>query len=270
MPGKILTNKGEIFTALYISDIHYLVDKKVKETNFRDLFRVLKMMKKNETRFHEIFLVGDIIENWYFNASKEIKKKEKGVNKLFDCLESLLIPFGKKIFIIGNHDTHTFRRTSLPANITYFLKDRGWQIQEVFESSQVIVAHGHQGQYNAFYWAFIILILRSLYTLARFIPNTWKKIDRVYSQYLDFKKNYSKKRMLNFYSKLSKRLNQKERVLIVGHTHRAIYLPEMKIINTGDWVESKTFLIQSGNLFKLFSFHTGKKKALKLEFKMTA
>jgi UDP-2,3-diacylglucosamine pyrophosphatase LpxH len=259
--SPINIKKNHVYTALYISDIHFLIDKKIKDSCYQDLFKALKALFKNKNYFMEIYLIGDIIENWYVNASRKLKKKEKRLKKLFFFFERMLFKGGKKIYLIGNHDSHYIRRNVLPKKINRFLTERGWEIAEVYDSEMIVAAHGHQAQYVRIHWTFIAMMLRFLYLVAHMMPKLWKKMDKLYGRFLDFDKNLSYEKMLKYYSRLAKKLNQGNRILISGHTHQAVCIPELKVINTGDWVHSKTFLIQDGKNFSLLKFEQlGKRK----------
>ena len=84
--------KDTVYDALYISDIHYLLRKKVRNHMHKDLFRLLDHLRKRGVRFRKIFLVGDIIENWYFSSQRKLVRKfgRKRFNRLFDRFDALL------------------------------------------------------------------------------------------------------------------------------------------------------------------------------------
>lgn len=247
--------KNRVYDALFLSDIHYLVDKKRKKTGHNELFSTLNFFYKKNIFFRELILVGDIIENWYFNASKKMKTRQKKLDKFFQLMERIVTNDGKKIYLIGNHDTTKYDLT-LPDRVEQYLKKRKWMIMERYETEEMVVAHGHQGQYSRIRWQFNIIFLRILYKF----PFLWNIMERLYSRYLDFDKNLPIERMINYYSKLTKRLNQRDRVLIVGHTHKFAALNQLRVINTGDWLETKSLVVKNRKKYTGFRYLNSEQK----------
>ncbi len=245
--------KNSVFDSLFLSDIHYLIDK--KKTAHNQLFSTLNYFHKRNIFFREIILVGDIIENWYFNASRKIKKRKKKINKLFDLLERIVVNNGRQIYLIGNHDTTSYDLT-LPQEISSFLKQRKWQILEIYETASMIVFHGHQGQYGRIRWRITIILLRILYR----IPLLWTFLEFIYSRFLDFDKNLSDHAMTGFYDRLSRQQHQGNRVMVLGHTHHFTCIPENRVINTGDWIYSKSLVIREKRSYYGFRVLKAKKK----------
>ena len=240
--------KEHTYTALYLSDIHYLIDHKIRNHNHKDLFRLLNYFYKRKIRFKRIVLVGDILESWYFSADKKLKNSKKRFDKLFDRFDRLATPKGVKIFVVGNHDTVSFRQ-KLASRIEDYLEDRNWEITEKYESRAIVAMHGHQGQYNKFNWAFDIAIVRLLFNLARLFPRFFQYAENFYNQHLNRKDPVTKEEKLKYYSKLSSIAEQGNRVLITGHTHDFLAMPELKIINTGDWIQNRSFVMQKKTRF---------------------
>jgi UDP-2,3-diacylglucosamine pyrophosphatase LpxH len=240
--------KNRTYDAIYISDIHYLLNKKIKNHRHQDLFALFYFLRKRGVRFRKLYLVGDVIENWFFDAQKKIrkdKKQKKRLDKLFDRLEQIVPPDGKKYFVVGNHDTTAFTMELSP-ELESYLKKRNWRIGERFSHKNVVVLHGHQGQYTKITWALNILILRCLHVLALFIPDFFHVMENFYDRHLNRQDPATPEEKLAYYRRLSHISDQGSRVLISGHTHDFLCLPEFRIINTGDWVKSRTFVIQDG------------------------
>lgn len=250
--------KGKTYEALFLSDVHYLIYKKIKNHHHRDLFRVLNSLRKRGVAFRSLYLVGDIIENWYFDSSSRLRTSEKKFAKLFDKLDAICIPGALKYFIVGNHDTTSFTMEVSP-EIRDFLEKRGYRIVERFESSEMVVIHGHQGQYNRLTWALDILIVRLLYWLAFLIPGSFKKAESFYNRHLNGRDPTNYQGRLNYYGRLNRITKQGERILICGHTHQFLYMPEIGVINTGDWVHSRTMLVQNGRSLIGLKMKTSKK-----------
>ena len=259
--------KNKVYSALYLSDIHYLIDKKVKSHNHKELFKLLDFFIEKQIRFRKIFLVGDIIENWYFKGHKKLKKLKgvKRFNKFFDRIDKISWNNKGKFYIIGNHDSTSFTM-NLPGKIEEYLLKRRYKIVERFESKSIIVVHGHQGQYNRFNWVLAILVVRLLSQLSRLIPGLFKRAEKFYNKHLNHEDHRSAEYRLKYYQRLSETVDQNNRVLISGHTHQFLCIPELKIMNTGNWVSDKTFIVQQKKNF--FGFRMMSKKLFEDVFEM--
>lgn len=247
--------KNRVYEALYLSDIHYLIDSHKIKHSHGELFLTLDYFQRRNIHFRKIFLVGDIIENWYFNAARKIRQRKKKIINLFDTLEGLTTNQGQKVYIIGNHDTTRYDQ-DLPPRIKQLLHKKGWRITEVYRDNAVVVAHGHQGQYGQPRWFFNILLLRMLYK----IPLLWQLLEGIYNKYLDFDKLAPPAKRKKFYLNLIKKLEPEGRLLIVGHTHRFTSLENLKVANTGDWIASRSFLVQHKQKIHGFRFLAKPKK----------
>lgn len=261
--------KNRTFDALYISDIHYLIDRKIKRHSHKDFFAALKYLHKKGVRFRKIYLVGDIIENWYFSASARLKKRQKRLCKFFNKIEKLTFLNGEKFFIIGNHDTVNYDQ-SLPAMIHDFLEERNWNIMQKYENDFIVVVHGHQGQYGKLSWFWSIFIVRILYRIARMNPKFWHYLENLYKNRINYDWHNTIEESIHYYERLSKKVKQNNRILITGHTHQFVFLEDYKTINTGDWVESKTMVFQKGKNFSGYSYDKKSKLPFKKKFTFKA
>ncbi|AXR62721.1 UDP-2,3-diacylglucosamine diphosphatase [Leptospira mayottensis] len=235
--------KNKIYEGIFLSDVHYLLNKKIKSHKHKELFQFLDYLKKKNVRFKNIYLVGDIIENWFFSAARKLKKSKKKFNKLFDRLDSLSALNGNKIYIVGNHDSTSYLM-NLPPKIERYLREKNWKICKKIENETLIVVHGHQGQYNRFTWIGSIFILRFLHAIALFLPNLFRFSEAFYQKHLNRQDPTTTEEILKYYERLSRITHQSDRVLISGHTHDFLCIPHLKIINTGDWVKSNSFVLQ--------------------------
>ncbi|TGK10649.1 UDP-2,3-diacylglucosamine diphosphatase [Leptospira selangorensis] len=242
--------RGRLYDAFFISDIHYLLNKKIKSHKHKELFQLLDHLNKKEVKFDNLYLVGDIIENWFFSADRRLQrvKGKKRFNKLFERLDRLSSGNGKKYYIVGNHDTTSYLMRLTP-KVEHYLIERGWIICEKAENETLIAIHGHQGQYNKFTWMGSILVLRILHVFASALPALFKFSENFYHKHLNRQDPSTVEETLHYYQKLSKLTHQDKKVLISGHTHDFLCIPKMNIINTGDWVKSNSFVIQDGKKF---------------------
>jgi UDP-2,3-diacylglucosamine pyrophosphatase LpxH len=238
--------KDRTYDAIYLSDVHYLLNKKIKNHSHQELFALLYHLRRRGVTFRKIYLVGDIIENWFFDAQKKIrksKKQKKRLDKLFDRLDKISAPGGKKFYVVGNHDTTSFTMQLSPVLNEYLLK-RKWRVAERFRDKHTVVLHGHQGQYNKLTWALNILILRFLHVLALLIPRFFDLSEAFYNRHLNRQDPATPADTLAYYQRLSSIARQGRRILISGHTHDFLCLQDLRIINTGDWVASRTFVVR--------------------------
>lgn len=261
--------KNRVFDAVYISDIHYLIDRKIKSHAHKELFQALKYLHKKGIRVRKIYLLGDIIENWYFSAASRLKKKKKRLEKFFEKIEKITFLNSEKYFIIGNHDTVNYNQ-SLPPLVKNFLLEHNWKILEKFENDSIVAVHGHQGQYGKISWFLSIFMVRILYQIARINPRFWHFLESLYKRRINYDWHNTIEESIRYYERLSKKVKQKDRILITGHTHQFIFLESYRIINTGDWVESKTMVFQRGKKFAGFSYNDKRKLPFKREFSFNA
>lgn len=250
-------NKRRVYDALYISDIHFFVDKNIKDHAHKDLFDLLRIIRKRKVRFKRIVLGGDIIENWFFSAEKRLRTRRKQLNKLFNRLDRICSPDAEKIYLVGNHDAVRYDMR-LPPRIERYLKARGWAVRETFETAWLVAVHGHQGQYGRLFWFANIVLLRILYALARIFPSFYKKCDDFYRKHFNFDRHNTVEDTAAYYSRLSRAVRQGDRLMISGHTHQFLHLPEFRAINTGDWIESRTFVVESDGTFLGLRYAGGK------------
>lgn len=257
---KFRFKKNTVYDALYISDIHYLLRKKVINHRHKDLFRLLDHLRKKGIRFRKIFLVGDIIENWYFSSQRRLVRKfgRKRFNKLFDRIDALATAVSLKVYLIGNHDSFSYI-ISLPPRIEQYLRERDYVISESWEDERTVVIHGHQGQYGKIFWFVNILGVRLLHMVSSVFPSVFTVMENFYRKHFNFDRNETEDEVREYYGVLSERANQGRRLLICGHTHQPMANAALRVINTGDWIESGTFVVEHNGEFTGLQFQSKKK-----------
>ncbi len=253
------------YEALFLSDVHYLLNKKVKDHGHRQLFEFLDHLFKRGVRFRSLYLVGDIIEAWYFSAGRTFRKKKKRFSRLFDRFDAVALAGAEKFYIVGNHDTTSFTMR-LDPDIAEFLHQRNWRVVESVRTADTVVLHGHQGQYNRLTWALDIFIVRLFFTIAMIVPGLFRVAEHFYHKHLNGRDPRSPEEAIQYYSRLSHAAQQGERVMISGHTHGFLCIPQLKVINTGDWLHSRTFVVRKGDRF--IGVRMKKKKIYKKEFEI--
>ncbi|MCX7632441.1 MAG: metallophosphoesterase [Turneriella sp.] len=247
--------KNTVYDALYISDIHYLLRKKLRNHRHKELFKLLDHLRRRGIKFRRIFLVGDIIENWYFSAQRRLVRRygRKRFNRLFDRIDALALPSSIKVYLIGNHDSFSYW-IRLPPKIEQYLRERGYTIAEIWHDERIVVLHGHQGQYGKIFWFLNILTLRFLHLISYVFPSVFATMENFYRRHLNFDRNETEEEVRRYYTVLRERATQGNRLLICGHTHQAMADPELRVINTGDWIESGTFVIEQDGIFRGLEF----------------
>lgn len=260
--------KGAVYDALFLSDVHYLIWKKIKKHKHKELFQFLDHLHKKEVKFRSIILVGDIIENWFFDSTAKLTASRKRFNRLFDRFDRIVMQPGLKYYIVGNHDTTAFSMKLDPA-VEKYLHERGWQITDKVETSDFTAIHGHQGQYNKLTWALDIAIVRTLHRLSYLFPGLLQKTEEFYNRHLNWKDPLTYERKIKYYRRLMKTAKSGNRILLSGHTHLFHAMPEISIINTGDWVHNRSFVILDKGKFTGYVQKSKKeyKKAFRLKLK---
>lgn len=231
------------YQALFLSDVHYLVDGRIVKHSHADLFAMLDDLGTRRIRFREIFLVGDILESWYFSSSLRLRTDRAAFDRLFGRFDRLLARGGRKVFVIGNHDTTSFSMALAP-EIERYLRKRRWQVTDRYETDDLVVVHGHQGQYTKWGWITAIVVVRLLHKLAGVWHGLFRIAERFYDRHLNHEDPRSHQRRLDFYRALSRRVDQGDRILVSGHTHRFLCLEKERIVNTGDWIDSRSFIVR--------------------------
>lgn len=233
------------YKSIFISDVHLGTrDCKAKELK--------NFLKYNHC--DNLFLVGDIIDGWKMQQNK-LRWKQSHTDVIKKFL-SLAKKGTNVIYITGNHDE--FLRPMVNMGISFGKISIHNQYEyHAMDGNTYLITHGDlfDGITRLAPWlAFIgdkaydlILSLNSKYnwirhklgfgywSLSKYLKHTVKKATNFMFQFEDNITNYAKKR--NYSG------------TICGHIHH----PEIKIINniqymnTGDWVESMSALVEHHN-----------------------
>lgn len=215
----------------------------MKDHRHEDLFRMLDDFRARRIRFRRIFLVGDVIESWFFSAKARFLRDRRAFDVLFDRLDAVVVPGGPKHFIVGNHDTTAFSMALAPS-IAEYLEDRHWRIESRYEDDHLVVVHGHQGQYSRIHWVASIAVLRVLHRLALVWPALFRTAESFYERHLNHENPADRSARRAFYRRLGRVVRQGDRVLVCGHTHNFLHFSDLRVVNTGDWLASRTFVLE--------------------------
>lgn len=244
---------------LVLSDLHLYTNDRDIVTNNHKLPKFLDYLYVSGYRFRKIILLGDIFEDWFVDAGDEIRKNPRIITTFLARLDLLLADAESiKIFVKGNHDS-TSMVMRLDPVVAMYLMGMDYQITEKYEDSGAIYVHGHQGSISRTQWFFQMLGCKILYFACSLLRS--KRLYRWFYNLAEKKASYRSadpevKRL--FYQDLIRRLSPGDNVIVFGHTHVPMTDQQAKIVNTGDWMEHRTFVIRDGNTFVLYSFETDK------------
>jgi len=230
------------YKSIFVSDIHL-------GTKFSQADKFLNFMKENESE--NLYLVGDIIDGW------AIRRKFRWAQSHSDVIQKILKKARKGTnvyYITGNHDE--FLRSFLPIflgdNLTILnevdyvsLKGKRYYIThgDVFDSvtmTQKWLVHVGDIGYN------MIMHLNPIFNFVRrkFGINKYWSLSK-------YVKN-SVKSSINFITDFEEILVQHAKHkgyegIICGHIHKAEIrdIDGITYLNSGDWVESCTALVET-------------------------
>jgi UDP-2,3-diacylglucosamine pyrophosphatase LpxH len=221
--------------SLFISDVHL----GTSGSNAKSLLKLFNMYE-----YENLFIIGDFIDIWQIQSGKMKWKKShtKVIEKVISLSKNINV-----VYITGNHDEE-FR------NITpmefYNLK-----IVDEYIHDDFLLIHGDITDIfmtEKYKWVAKIggSFYDNLVSLNRIYNLVRRKFNRPYwslSKYIKTKAKNIAKVISNYENNLIKYVQNKGyNKVICGHIHH----PEIKhindfvYINTGDWIESNSFIIQ--------------------------
>ncbi len=84
-------------------------------------------------------------------------------------------------------------------------------------------------------------------------------MENFYRKHFNFDRNETPEEVEEYYGLLRERMSQGNRLLICGNTHQAMADQRLRVINTGDWIESGTFVVEHNQEFFGLEFKSKKK-----------
>jgi UDP-2,3-diacylglucosamine pyrophosphatase LpxH len=230
------------YNRVVISDVHIgMRDCKIKE-----LFEFLK-----NCHFNELYLNGDIIDSYHLKNKDE---KMKLYIKLIRFLLKRVVKNNIKIvYVRGNHDNFIGNFVGVALPFENFKMVEEYIIED--GDKKILMVHGD---------IFDKHIPPIMYRLGSIGYDLLLKINRLYNnrrtkkgkayKSISQKIKTKTKFIYNFINKFEKRLvnlckNNNCNIAIVGHIHHPIIkkIDGILYMNSGDWVESKTALVQKNN-----------------------
>jgi UDP-2,3-diacylglucosamine pyrophosphatase LpxH len=207
---------------------------------------VIKLLSKME--FDRLILLGDIIDGWAFNRYRKFSKKDvKIIRKLLKKSEKIPV-----IWIAGNHDE--FIREYIPVefgNITI--------VNEYVENG---IFYTHGDLYDG------VVKLKWLGKLGAIGYELAISIDSVFKA-LGYKKSISKilkdktkevvKFITNFENEIVRQAKKRNcNIAICGHIHKPMdkIIDGVRYINTGDWIENYSYVVQTDTEISLLKLDT--------------
>lgn len=238
------------YDRLILSDIHLYTSSEVVETNNWRIGEFLDHLLEEGKKFSSIILLGDVFENWYVSSEEEIKKDPKIASIFFEKLNRLCK--GEKIYVIGNHDTKS-SIMRLPNAVRELLEKNGFTICTRHEEEKVVFVHGHQGSISSTQWFLQMMGVKLWYWICKLFrsPSLYEWGFSFVEKNASYRSSDQKKK-LSFYVDLIRRVKSNGKLIVFGHTHVPMIDKELRILNTGDWMENTTFVIQDDGVLTLY------------------
>lgn len=197
--------------------------------------KVIKLLSK--VNFDRLILLGDIIDGWAFTRYRKFSKKDvKVIRKLLKRSEKIPV-----IWISGNHDE--FIREYVPVefgNIT---------IVNEFVDGNIFYTHGDL--YDGVVGLKWLGKLGAVgYEFAIWVDSIFKAFGykKSISKILKEKTKEVVKFITNFETELVRQAKKRNcDIVICGHIHKPSdkIIDGVRYLNTGDWIENFTYVIQS-------------------------
>lgn len=233
------------FRTLWISDLHL----GSHGSQAQDLLRFLR-----QTEVDQIYLVGDIIDLWALRRNLHWPPEHMEVVRhiLARAAQGIRITY-----IPGNHD-HAIRAYSGQTFGQVKIEERA--IHLTADGRRILVMHGdefdqvlRQVPWLAHVGDILYDLLRSL---NRFAPKTRKNdsLDEFQPQTLSARTKHRIKQVVHFLSRFERQVERhctaaRAQGIVCGHSHHAEISRFRGILycNDGDWVESRTALVEHHN-----------------------
>lgn len=223
-----------IARSLFISDCHLGSDHSNHD-------KLLKLLSNIQCEY--LYIVGDFIDGWALN------RKFKWNSNYNIILQKLLrlSRKGTKIFYIwGNHDDF------LNSYNDYFFGDNILITREILHETKngdkILILHGDQfdGIISKNKW--LQKIGAVLYEYSLLINKLFRIFKFSFSNFLKQKAKEAVKYINNYEDTVVNYCNKKNnKTILCGHIHKAEdkIMNGIRYINTGDWIESNTFVIET-------------------------
>jgi UDP-2,3-diacylglucosamine pyrophosphatase LpxH len=249
------------FKSVIISDLHLGTDhSKVKE--------VITFLKHSS--FEKLILNGDIIDAWQLKKRGKWKKKDA---KFLQYIIKLIIKKNiEVIYVRGNHDD--FLETFLPFEIPNFRICKSY-IHENTKGNYFVI---HGDLFDT-----VTSKLRWLAHLGDIGYTLLLKSNKIYNDYrlkrglpyysISQKIKAGVKQAVNFVSDFEVELAKQAKLkkcegIICGHIHTPAnkYIDGIHYLNSGDWVESCTALVEhTDGAWEIITFHEWNTNRLKVK-----
>ena len=220
--------------SLFISDCHIGSD-----TCNHD--KILKLISEVECEY--VYLVGDFIDGW---ALSRRFKWHSNYNTIFQKLLRLSRKGAKVFYIWGNHDDflENYTDISLGDNVE-ILRETS---HVTLKGERVLILHGDQFDGIIAKHKWLQEIGSIIYDYSLLLNKLFRVFKFSFSNFLKSKAKEAVKYIANYEFEVALycKINNFS-TIIAGHIHK----PELKLIdgikyiNTGDWVESNTFVVET-------------------------
>ncbi len=236
-PNESTAPSGNSVRALFVSDIH-LGSKHTQAEDF------LELLRQYEPRY--LYIVGDFIDGW------KLKRRWRWspvYDQIFQRMMKLKQSGTELLYTPGNHDH--FLRNYLTSFGVITIRDRF--VHEAADGRKYVVTHGDQFDRVEQNWQWLSLVGSYAYD-AVLTTNRWanrlrgKKHDPYALSGL-IKRRVKKlvKRLSDYEEQLAQNAREADcQGIICGHSHtpRIEAIDGIAYLNTGDWVENCTALLE--------------------------
>ena len=227
--------------ALFISDVHL-------GSKFSKSDELLKTLDQYKPNF--LFIVGDFIDGWLLRNKPNLSKSN------IEVLKKVLLLSKNNTqvyYIVGNHDE--------------FLRIYGdMSLGNIKISNSVIwndcyITHGDKfdsiilnNKWLSIIGSYGYELLLRINDMIQYFQKLFKLKPRSFSKYIKYKFKHS----FDFINKFENRLIDEAIInncntVICGHIHTPNdkYINNIHYLNTGDWIENKSYIIFNNNKFEI-------------------
>lgn len=221
--------------SLFISDTHLGLD-------LANHPQLLDLISNTDCEF--LFIVGDFVDGW------KLKRKwywHKNYNTIIQKILRLSRKGTKVIYLWGNHDDFLSSfENNYGENFT-ICRD---YIHTTIKGEKILILHGDQFDGIIARFKFIQIIGSIIYDYSLYLNKIFRVFKFSLSNFLKQKAKEAIKYINDYENAASNYAKQNNcNSIMVGHIHKAQIktINGINYYNTGDWVESNTFIVEKIN-----------------------
>lgn len=237
--------------AIWISDVHL-------GTRHTQVNALLEFLRNNASRY--LYIVGDFIDGW------ELRRKWRWLEEYNVLIQKILRKSRKNVkitFVVGNHDEFLEDFVGMEFGRVRIVRDC---VHTTADRKRILVLHGHQidGMVQCKPW--LEKLGSALYQRILDFNYVFNRVRRRFgfgywsvAAWLKMKAKSAVNYVNDFEGAMIQMARRRRATgVICGHIHRAEMKPigDMIYMNSGDWIESCTALVEDDQgRFRLLKFH---------------